>query len=394
MSNPRRRVRNRLTEKFVRTVREPGKYSDGNGLLLQVYESGAKCWQQRYTINGRTRTIGLRGYPVVSLKRAREKAFANLVLVSEGRDPYVEKHRQTAPTFAEACVIVVENKRGTWSNPREAHDWLRTFENYAYPRLGDRSVSDIEPGDVLDVLTPIWTEKATTAKKLRLRIGVVMKWAVTKGFRTSNPAGDVLAGGLPGRVRTEHFPAVPYRELSSVIAAVHGSGERPTLTNACEFLVLTTVRTSEVLGATWREFDFAEDAWTVPAERMKMRVEHKVPLSSRAVAVLLKARDFGACRPDDWVFPSPTGLMYDKNAIARVFRELKVNGVPHGCRSSFRDWCADSGIDREVAEACLSHQAHGVEGAYRRSVMFERRRPVMEQWAQYLGETASTGEEN
>ena len=276
--------KNRLTEKFLRTVTEPGKYSDGNGLFIQVFLSGAKCWLQRYRIDGRDREVGLGGYPIVSLKRAREKAFRNLVLVSEGKDPYLEMRKKNEPTFVAASTIVVESKRRSWSNPREAHDWLRAFENYAYPRLGDMRVSKIEPRDVLAVLDPIWTEKPTTAKRLRSRIGAVMKWAVINGYRTSNPAGDILKGGLPGSVKTEHFPAVPHAELSSVIAAVHSSGSRPTLTFASEFLALTAVRTSEVLGARWREIDFKTNTWTIPAERMKMGVEHKVPLQVERVA--------------------------------------------------------------------------------------------------------------
>ena len=318
MSGRQRRKRNRLNDRFVRTVTKPGKYPDGNGLFLQVFPSGAKCWQQRYMINGRTRTPGLGGFPIVSLKSARKKALKNLVKVSEGIDPLVEKHNKKAPTFSEACAIVVEIKRERWSNPREAHEWLRTFENYAYPYFGDKPVSEVEPGDVLESLLPIWTQKPTTAKKLRSRTGAVMKWAVTKGYRTSNPAGDVLDGGLPGRVKTENFPAVPYAELSGVVAAVHSFGRHPTLTYACELLVLTAARTSEVLGARWREFDFKTNTWTVPAERMKMRREHKVPLSSRALAVLEKAREFGDCRPDDLVFPSPTGIVYDNNSIAWI----------------------------------------------------------------------------
>lgn len=393
MSRRKGRRRNRLTDRFVRIVGKPGKYSDGNGLFLQVYESGAKCWQQRYMINGRTRTPGLGGYPTVSLKKARKKALKNLVKVSDGVDPLDEKHKKKAPTFAEACAIVVEIKRVRWSNPREAHDWLRTFENYAYPYFGDKPVSEVEPGDVLESLLPIWTEKPTTAKKLRSRTGAVMKWAVTKGYRTTNPAGDVLDGGLPGRVKTDNFPAVPYADLSRVVSAVHSSDARPTLTYACEFLVLTAARTSEVLGARWREFDFKTNTWTVPAKRMKMRKEHQVPLSCRALAVLEKAREFGNCQPDDPVFPSPTGRLYDKNSIARVFRELKVNVVPHGCRSSFRDWCADTGVAQEVAEACIAHAPRGVEGNYKRTVMLERRRPTMEAWAEYLADTAPSDKE-
>ena len=384
---PRRKAG--LTEKFLRTVTTPGKYSDGNGLFIQVFESGAKCWQQRYTIQGRTRTLGLGGYPIVSLKKARVRAYRNLVFVSEGKDPYLEKRRKDEPTFAEAAAVVVKSRSRKWSNPREAHDWLRSFETYVEPRLGDMPVSKVEPSDVLDVLDPIWTEKPTTAKKLRHRIRAVMRWAITKGYRTSNPAGDALSGGLPGSVKTEHFPAVPHADLSNVIAAVHASGARPTLRFSFEFLALTAVRTSEVLGARWRELDFKTNTWKVPAERMKMRVEHKVPLSSRALAVLREARGFGDCRPDDLVFPSPTGRVYDKNSIARVFRQLKVNGVPHGCRSSFRDWCADTGVDSEVAEACLAHGPQdSVEAAYRRTRMLPRRRPIMEAWAKYLDKTA------
>ena len=383
----------RLKAAFVNRVKEPGKYYDGSGygLFLQVFPTGAKCWQQCITIKGRRRTLGLGGHREVTLAAARAKAIENWKLVRRGEDPRPVKHpppESRAPTFAQAAAIVVERLRPSWTNPREADIWLSSLNRFAFPSLGSLPISDIEPRDVLAVLEPIWIQKSATARKLRNRIGAVMKWAVAEGYRTDNPAGDVISGALPRRKKEEHHRAVPHAEVGGVVAMVRVSDALPSTTAAFTFLVLTAARSGEVRGARWSEFDFKAATWTIPPARMKSRVEHRVPLSSPALAVLHEAKGFRGV--SGLVFPSKTGRPLSDATLSKLLRGLNVKAVPHGFRSSFRDWCGETGVAREVAEACLAHTIGSkVEQAYARSDLFKRRTIVMEAWGDYVARGAA-----
>ena len=379
-------ARTGLTAGFVATVRKPGKYHDkkGLGLFIQVYPSGARCWQQRLTINGRRRTLGLGGYPTVTLKMARDAALENKRMVQAGVDPLAQKRRAPVPTFAEAAATVLELHRPTWSDAREAKNWKRSLEVYVFPRIGSRSVADIEPRDVLEVLMPIWNTKISTAQKVRFRVGKIMKWAIAEGHRKDNPAGEAISDVLPRQEGQRHHRAVHHSQVAGVIALVHRSDAQPVTKLLFEFLVLTAVRSLEARGARWSEFDFTSAMWTVPRERMKAREEHRVPLCARALAILEEVREFGA--GSEVVFPGERSRRpLSDSTLSSLLRELRVPAVPHGFRSSFRDWCGESGIAREIAERCLAHAVGSkVEAAYARSDLFKRRRTVMEEWARYL----------
>ena len=314
----------RLTTAFLNTVKTPGKYYDGNGLFVQVYPTGARCWQQRITIAGRRRTLGLGGYPVVTLKMARDLALENLRTVRMGDDPLALKRRRKAPTFRQAAAIVLEHYRPTWTEVHKAERWMSSLETYAMPILGDLPVSSIAPRDVLAVVLPIWTKKPETAKKVRQRISAVMRWAVAEGFAPVDPAGDAIAGALPRHNKPrQHFPAVPHQQVSAVLAKIHASTAPTALKLMLEFLVLTAVRSGEARGARWSEFDSDTATWTVPAERMKSRTQHRVPLSSRALSVLRLARQL--CGTGELVFPASNGARFPQ-------RRPVVAASPSRCR--------------------------------------------------------------
>ena len=381
----------RLSALFVKRVSEPGKYHDEHGLILRVKPTGSKQWVQRLVVKGRRRDIGLGGYPLVSLAEARDAAFANRKLARAGGDPLALRRQPDIPTFGDAAEAVIALHAENWKDSgRTAAIWESSLRRYAFPRLGHRLVSDITVADVMAVLVAddFWNHKRETAKKIRRRISTIMRWAVAQGYRDDNPAGEALGAGLPKSTKpVNHHRALPHAAVAGALKTVRGSGAGIATKLAIEFLTLTATRSSEVRLGIWIEVDFEEAVWRVPAERAKTKRTHEVPLSGRTVAILAEAREI--TDSSGLIFPSPRGKALSDNTLSKLFRELGIDAVPHGARSSFRSWCADSGIDREVAEACLAHVVGGVEAAYQRSTMFDRRCKVMERWANYL--TASEG---
>ena len=361
----------------------PGKHYDAHGLFLLVEPSGARRWVQRIVIRGRRRDLGLGAYPLVSLAEARQQAFDNRKLARAGGDPLALR-KTAVPTFAEAVDEVIKVHEPTWKDgARSAEIWRSSLGAYAMPRLGRLPVSDVTTADVMAVLLPIWNEKRETARRVRQRIGAVMKWAVAQAFRQDNPAGDAIGAALPKSNGVQkHFRALHHADVAGALAKVRASGAAVTTRLAFEFLVLTAARSGEVRLATWEEIDLGAALWTVPAERMKALRKHRVPLSGRAVEVLEAAR--GYADGSGLIFPSVTGRPMSDMTISKLVKELGIAAVPHGFRSSFRDWCSDTGQPREVAEAALAHVVRGVEGAYARSDLLDRRRVLMTDWANYV----------
>ncbi len=380
-----RHPNNALTPAFVRNVSQAGRYCDGQGLYLDVRPSGSRGWIQRLTIRGRRTELGLGGFPLVSLKEAREQAFANRKLAREGGDPLSEKQRvESTPTFADATRQVWKQLRPGWRSPQHAQLWLSSLERYAVPRIGKMPISEVTSADVIGILAPIWHDMPPTARKLRQRIRAVMEWAVAMGLRPDNPCdriGPVL-GSQGGVVR--HMRALPHGQVSAAIETVRRSNARPVVKLAFEFLVLTATRSGEVRGALWTEIDRGEGAWIIPARRTKAAREHRVPLCRRALEILEEARVLDRGSP--LVFPGLRRNPIATTALSELLRELKIAAVPHGFRSSFRDWAAeDTDHPREVVEAALAHKVRNpVEAAYRRTDLFERRRRLMDDWAAYL----------
>ena len=380
-----RHPHNALTPAFVRNVSQAGRYCDGQGLYLDVRLTGSRGWIQRLTIRGRRTELGLGGFPLVSLKEAREKAFANRKLARDGGDPRAEKRRsESMPSFAAATRTVWKQLRPGWRSARHAQLWLASVEHHAFPYIGKMPIAEVTSADVIGILAPIWHEKASTARKLRQRIRAVLEWAVAMDLRPDNPCdriGPVL-GAQGNAVR--HMRALPHGEVGSAFRTVRTSNARPVVKLVFEFLVLTATRSSEVRAAAWMEIDRDEGVWTIPARRTKGNREHRIPLSRRAVEILDQARAFGGGGP--LVFPSMHGKPVGSTAMAGLLRALKIAAVPHGFRSSFRDWAEEeTDHPREVAEAALAHKVRNpIEAAYRRTDLFERRRRLMNEWASYL----------
>ena len=390
-SSHRKRPR-RLSATFVRTINLPGRYGDGYGghglsLLVKPAAHGglSKSWAQAIRPNGRTTSIGLGAYPVVTLAAAREKALDNARAVADGRDP--RRRTRRVPTFAQACETVIAIHAESWKGGRNEREWRATLREYAMPSRAALRVDAIDTADVMAVLLPIWSTKRQTARRLRQRIGAVMKWSVAQGYREDNPADDVLSAALPNnRVAAKHQRALPHAEVGAALARVRGCGAYPGTDLSFEFLVLTAARSGEVRSARWTEIDRAGAVWTVPGERMKADREHRVPLSTRALEVLDEAAERLA-GGGDLVFPSPTGRVANHSLMAILLRELAIGAVPHGFRSSFRDWAAEcTDAPREVCELALAHvNSDRVEAAYRRTDLFDRRRVLMNDWAAYVG---------
>ncbi len=384
----------KLAALSVKNVRKSGRDGDGDGLYLHVAAAGTKSWVQRIVINGNRRDIGLGSYPAVSLAQARSLAAGNRSAVAERRDPLAEKREAkdaarnptpSVPTFAEAAACVIELRRPAWSNPKHAAQWRATLETYAFPTIGDKAIDTISAADVLLTLTPIWTCKPETANKVRQRIEAVLDWSVANGWRADNPAGRALLRVLPDtKGLKEHHRTLPYHDVASALRKVRLS-QSYTLTRAAfEFLVLTAARSGEVRGTEWGEIDWEQATWTVPAVRRKAKREHRVPLSEQALSLLRDAWTISG--REALVFPAPRGGPLSDMALNVMLKRLKVPAVPHGFRSSFRHWTAEkSGVGWAVAETALAHNVgNATERAYLRSDMFEERRGLMQDWADYI----------
>ena len=381
----------RLSASFVRTVNRPGRYGDGRGgfglsLLVKPRSAGgfSKTWSQRVILGGKPVNIGLGAYPVVTLAEARDEALRNRRAIAQGRDPRVRA--PLVPTFEEAVEQVIRIHAQGWKKGGKSEaQWRSSMHRFVLPHLGHLPVNAIQPRDIMGVLLPIWNALPETARRIRRRIGVVMKWAVAQGYRRDNPVGDALSAALPRNASApRHFRALPFAQVAAALQKVRDSRVYPTRVLCFEFLVLCAVRSGESRHARWDEIDLASAVWTIPAERMKARRTHRVPLSRQALRVLSAARGLG--EDSALVFPAPHGRALNDASLSRLCRELGLGCVPHGMRSSFRDWAAEcSDAPREVCELALAHvNSNRVERAYRRTDLFERRRKLMQEWADYV----------
>lgn len=412
----------KLTDAACRTAK-PGRHGDGRGLYLVVEGTGAKRWLLRVVIAGRRRDLGLGSYPAVGLSEARSKAKDNLAMKAKGVDPIAVKREAEAaakaaratPTFSEASAIYLEGKLPGFRNEKHRRQWQSTLQTYAFPTLGKKPVDQITTADVIGVLRPIWHTKSVTASRLRGRIERILSWAKVAKHRTGdNPAA--WEGNLdewftrPSALADEdHHPAISQQDAQQWFAALRQRGGMAA--KALEFQALTAARSGEVRGATWREIDLERGLWMVPQTRMKKRVEHWVPLSAAAQDLLRALPRFEGTL---LLFPSATGKPLSDMSISAVMRRMheaklvedqaaaggrplaedqggwrdprnRRPAVPHGLRSTFRDWCAETGVERELAETALAHAITSkTEAAYLRSGMTERRRPLMEAWSRFL----------
>lgn len=377
----------RLTAAAVRNL-GPGLHGDGNGLYLKVDKSGARRWVQRIVIGPKRRDIGLGSAALVTLAEAREAALQHRKAARAGDDPLAAKRRlQAVPTFEEAARLFIEQREGGWRNEKHRKQWVSTLETYAYPLIGSRQINKLDGTDVLSVLDPIWKDKNVTATRVKQRIGVIIKWSIARGYRTDNPA-DAVQEALtkPDRSNVNRMLALPYGEVSKAIAKVCASKASSATKLAFRFLVHTACRSGEVRGALWSEMDMERRVWLVPAERMKGgKRQHRVPLTDAMLSILNEAEAIRQ-KDVDLVFPSATGKPLSDMTLSKLMKELGIAAVPHGFRSSFRDWAGEATHHpREVIEFALAHVIKDkAEAAYARSDLFDKRNKLMADWSQYL----------
>lgn len=378
---------NALTSVFVKQCRGPGVYRDGQGLMLRVETTGTKRWVLRVTVRGKRRDIGLGSANAVTLAEARDRATDLRRLARDGIDLVAAQQatRTAIPTFADVATNVHRQRVRAWSNGKHSSQWINTLRDYAYPVFGQKPVSEITSADVLAVLTPIWLSKHETARRVRQRIRAVLEWATVAGHRDGpNPAESVGAGLPRPPDRRHHFEAMSYERVPHFVRDLQECGSGELVRLALEFLILTAARTGDVIGAHWSEIDFESATWTIPAERMKARREHRVPLSPRSIEILKRAKQLPPTI--GLIFPGRRGKPLSNMAMAMVMRRLGRTETVHGFWSSFRDWTAETtNVPREVCEAALAHAVENkTERAYRRTDLFAKRRQLMDAWAKFI----------
>jgi integrase len=391
------RKSNSLSAIKVAQLKKPGRYPDGGGLYLQVSKWRTKSWLFRFERGGAERQMGLGPVDIVSLADARERARVARRLILDGRDPIDARNAERAAAKIEAAKQVtfeycgdsyIKDHKAGWRNEKHAAQWPATLKKYAYPVIGDLPVAAVDTALVLKVVQPIWDKKTSTANRLRGRIEQILDWARVSGYRAGeNPARwkghlDHLLPSTSKIKPIKHRPALPYPQIAALmkeLRAHDGISAR-----ALEFLILTAARTGEVTGARRREIDVNAKLWTVPATRTKSGRDHRVPLSTRALQILAAlpmSED-----PDAFVFAGrAAGMPLSNMAMLELMRDLRPGYVPHGFRSTFKDWAAETTAHENiVTEMALAHVVGDeVEAAYRRGDLFQKRRALMDDWTNY-----------
>lgn len=390
--------------KGVEAISEPGYHRCGQGLYLQVSKQGTKSWLYRYKspVTQKQREMGLGSLNFVSLAEARQLAISQKRLVIEGKDPILERKRDRMQQqleqsrnllFADVAQACIASKSHEWKNAKHAQQWRNSLEAYAFPVLGHLPISEITTDLILKVLEPIWITKAETASRVRQRLETIWDYGKARYYVSGeNPARlkghlDKILSKTAKVKRVRHFPALPYDEIGTFVTELRRRKGYSAL--GLEFLILTAARTGEIIGAKWSEIDFEKAVWTVPHERMKAGTEHRVPLSTRATAILNGITSNR--NPEEFIFSGwkrDTGL--SNNAFLALHRKMHRSDItPHGFRSTFRDWAAEEAhqFSNETIELALAHTIKNkAEAAYRRGDQLERRRELMICWENFIEE--------
>ena len=389
----------------VSRLRDQGRHAVGGvaGLHLWIKASGAKSWILRVLVGGQRKDIGLGGFPDVTLAGARDAARRARDQIVQGVDPVEQRklarallmaEHATAKTFEECTHGYIDARGDEWRSPKHRQQWRNTLETYAWPVMGSLLVRDIALPHVLEALTPIWKTKTETATRVRGRIESVLDWATVRGYRSGgNPARwkghlDQLLPNPNKITKVKHHEAVDVdavAEFTSSLRAMEGMGAR-----ALEFLILNASRSGEVRGALWSEIDMTAKLWTIPAERMKAKAEHRVPLSKQAIKLL---ESLTRNEQSDVIFYGVKGQVLSDMTLSAVMRRMKVDAVPHGFRSTFRDWASErTNFPRELAEMALAHTIENkVEAAYRRGHLLPKRLQMMQAWADFVESPVKKG---
>ena len=396
---PGARAIHRLSPAFVRQCTKPGVYLDGGGLRFRVYPNKTRLWVMRIVAGGRRRDISLGAFPTIQLADARSRADAIRKAVAEGRDPATEKRTAKAtaahqtsprdderPTFEHSWLAFWAAKEPQLSNGKHRDQWVTTMQTYVLPHIGRRPVADVTPSEIIELLKPIWHAKEETARRVLQRVDAVFMSAITRQLRERvSPCAGVARELGSRRVSRAHYAALPHGEVPAFITRLRKRSGPLASRLAFEFLVLTATRSGETRGAMWTEMDLPGRCWTIAADRMKTRVEHIVPLSDRAVAILGEAKaehgDSGLC------FPNAKGKPFSDMVFTKALRDMALGdrATAHGFRTAFKVWAAESGVRDEVSEAALAHtDPNKVRAAYRRTNFIEDRRPLMQAWCNFI----------
>ena len=387
-----------LTAMKIKNASKPGKYGDGNGLYLNIAKGGSKSWIQRVVVAGKRKEIGLGGFPAVTLGKARELLADNRASVADGRDPVAERRKvaPAMPTFEQAARKVHKRNSAGYKSVKHSKNWFQMLEKYTLTcaeSIGDLPIDQIDRIHVLNILTPIWTTKTETARRIRQRIREIFTWAMGHGYIDTNPAGDAIDGALGRQPNTKkHFRAVHHSELPAALETIRSSTASPSAKLALRFCALTAARSGECRGAVWAEIDWDKRLWTIPANRMKgkqgQEQEHRVPLSDAALDVLGEAWELR--ETGDYIFPSPmkarAGL--SDMTLTKILRStgLADRMTVHGLRSTFKDWAMEeTGASWEASELALAHRVgSSVQQAYFRSDLQGQRKDLMAAWGEFL----------
>ena len=382
----------RLTHTFVKNCARAGRYGDGRGglglsLLVKRTANGqwSKTWSQRLRISGGLVTVGLGSFPIVTLAEARVKVLDNAIRVAHGED--VRKPPPKIPTVARAFEEVITTRAPSWKGMDTERAWRLSLKYCE--RIASLPVSEVTVTHVLGLLAPLWHKKSKTAREIRSNLSTVMEWAILSGHRTTNPASPAVARTLGKQPLGSHHRSLEPDELGSALAVVRDADAWWATKMCLILLVLTGVRGGEATGAHWDEINLDTATWKIPATRMKANVEHIVPLSTQALAVLAYVRDQSE-HSEHRIFPPERSGDHMRTArLSELMRSLAIPAVPHGDRASFRNWAGSrADISQPVAETALAHtQPKKAEGAYLTSTFFKQRRTLMQDWANFLCET-------
>ena len=389
---------NKLSDRWVKATKQPGRFADGNGLYLQVSQSASKSWLFRFMQDGRSREMGLGSTSAISLAEARTAALQCQRLLRDGIDPIKDRHERLTKvkaekrdvlTFSHCAAEYLKAHSASWKSLRHAEIWASSVKRYADPVIGAMPVNAVDRSHIMRVLDPIWRVKTETAKKLRGRLESILDWATVQDYRKGeNPARwkghlDKLLPKPSEVHRVKHFPALPYQEINAFMNELRQ--REAASARALRLIILTAVRSGELRGAVWSEFNLADATWTIPAERMKAGKEHVIPLSAEAVSILQALPRMAS---SGYLFTgAKSGRPLSDVVFKKLMERMKRSGITtHGFRSSFRDWAAEqTSFPREVIESALAHQLRDkAEAAYFRSNLLNKRRELMNMWGEYM----------
>ena len=379
----------KLTSVMVERAKPQAKYirlNDGDGLSLVIRPNGSKAWQVRTVKDGRKTDRGIGSYPEVKLAEARRKAQTIRAEGAALRSAPVSQAPAT-PSFSQVAELYIQANAPTWRHPKTEADTRRRLELYAYPVFGDTPINQIRRAEVLEVLENIWTDKPAAAKKLRQRVRAVFDYALDREYIEANPAAHFTRASLPPTGNGTHFRALPYQEVADALGAVDKSTAGPAVKGCFRWLVLTAARSGEARNARWQDIDIKGRTWTIPGDMMKSGAEHRVPLSAQALDVLKEAMPL--MDGSGLVFPGLNGAISDMT-LTKLLRNngLADRATVHGFRTTFKTWCMETtDTPWAVGEAALAHTlGNSTEQAYARTDLFDRRRELMQQWADYTNE--------